>query len=166
MKSSSLQKNGAFAFWFAFLSVLAAFSAYYRMFTGFSSYDDEGTLMVFVKQYLAGMKLYKQIPVPYGPAYFFYNWAVRTFSRTPVTHDVVRMSSLIPWLLTAFVCAWIVFRFSESLALATVTHLFVYATLAAFFHNEPGHPQELCILLLVCVVASGVVASIPRWRSF
>ncbi len=161
-----MSKELGFVFWLAFLSALAGIAAYYRMFTEFSFYDDEGTMMVTVKQYLSGVTLYKQRSLPYGPVYYYYNWGLRTLTHTPVTHNVVRMSSLIPWLLTAFVCAWIVFRFSDSLALATVTHLFVYGTLAAFFHNEPGHPQELCILLLVCVVASGVVTAIPRWRSF
>ena len=150
--------------WFVFLSVLAGIAAYYRMFTGFNSYDDEGTLMVTVKQYLGGMKLYDQISVSYGPVYYYYNWTIRTLSRTPLTHDVVRMSSLIPWLLTALVSAWIVFRLTRSLALASVTHLLTSLTLSHFFHNEPGHPQELCILLLVSLVASGIVISIPRWR--
>ncbi len=153
-----------FAFWLAFLSALAAIPAYYRMFTGFSFYDDEGTMMVSVKQYLGGVTLYKQHSLPYGPVYFFYNWMVRTLSGTPLTHDAVRISSLIPWLLTALLCAWIVFRFSDSLALASVTHLLVYVTLSAFFHNEPGHPQELCILLLVCLAASAIVTTVPRWR--
>jgi hypothetical protein len=134
------------------------------MFTGFNSYDDEGALMVTVKQYLSGTTLYNQTFNPYGPVYYFYNWALRTLSGTPVTHNVVRMSSLIPWLLTALVSAWIVLRLTDSLVLASLTHLLTCSTLSAFFHNEPGHPQELCILLLVCLVASGIVTQIPGWR--
>lgn len=166
MNRSSMQKRFALALWFAFLSVLAGFAAYFRMFTEFNFYDDEGTILVTIRQYLGGMKLYEQISIPYGPVYYFYNWLLRTVTGTPATHDVIRVSSLIPWLLTALICAWIVFHFSDSLALASVTHLLVYGTLAAFFHNEPGHPQELCILLLVCLVASGIVTAIPGWRSF
>ena len=166
MNRSSVWKKSFFALWCLFLTVLAGIAAYFRMFTGFNRYDDEGALMVTVKQYLGGMKLYNQIPFPYGPIYYFYNWALRKGTGTAVTHEAVRMSSLIPWLLTALVCAWIVYRFSDSLALAGVTHLLVYGTLAAFFHNEPGHPQELCILLLVCLAASGISISIPGWRSY
>jgi hypothetical protein len=158
------EKKYIFVAWFSFLTALAGIGAYYRMFTEFSNYDDEGTIMVTVKQYLGGMKLYNQIYIPYGPVFYFYNWAVRTLSGTPVTHDVVRMSSLIPWLLTALVSAWIVFRLTGSLVIASAAHLFTSLTLSNFFHNEPGHPQELCILLLVCLVASGIVASLPRWR--
>ena len=121
-------------------------------------------MMVTVKQYLGGTKLYNQISVPYGRVYYFYNWALRTLSATALTHDVVRMSSLLPWLVTGFVSAWIVFRFTGSLVLSSVAHLLVFLTLFSFFQNEPGHPQELCILLLVCLVASGVLASMPRWR--
>ena len=159
-------KNYTFVLWSVFLTALASVPAYYRMFTGFSSWDDQGALMVTVKQYLGGMKLYNQISVPYGPVYYFYNHALRTLSGTPLTHDVVRMSSLIPWLLTAFVCAWIGFRFTGSLILSSATHLLVFLTLSSFFQNEPGHPQELCILLLVCLVAAGIIASIPRRRIY
>jgi len=158
------KKKYLFWAWLLFLTAIASLPAYYRMFTEFSPWDDEGALMVTVKQFLGGMKLYNQIPVPYGPLYYFYNWALRTLTGTPVTHDVVRMSSLIPWLLTALVSAWIIFRFTNSIALATAGHLLVFQTLHGFFHKEPGHPQELCIFLLACLVASGVVASIPRSR--
>jgi hypothetical protein len=73
------------------------------------------------------------------------------------------MSSLLPWLLTAFVSAWIVFRLTGSLVLSSAAHLLVFFTLS-FFCNEPGHPQELCIFLLVCLVAAGIMVSIPRWH--
>ena len=155
----------AFALWFLFLTGLAGTAAYYQMFSGFSSYDDEGTVLVTIKEYLGGIKLYNQISIPYGPVYFFYNWAVRTFSRTPVTHDMIRMSSLIPWLLTALASAWIVFRLTDSIVLASLTHLVISVLLSTFFPREPGHPQELCIFLLVCLVASGVATMIPRCRS-
>jgi len=139
-------------------------SAYYHAFSGFAIWDDEGTGLVTVKQYLAGIKLYSQPSLPYGPVYYFYNWAVRTVSRTPETHDVVRISSLLPWLLTAFVAAWIVFRMTSSLAFASVAHLSTFLLLWICFYDEAGHPQELCILLLVSLVAAGVLASTPRWR--
>jgi hypothetical protein len=164
MKNPSAPGKFAVALWFAFLTALAGLGAYYRMFTEFSGYDDEGTLMISVKQYLSGAKLYEHGSLPYGPVYYFYNWMVRTISGTTVTHDVVRMSSLIPWLLTALVAAWIVFRFTGSLVLASVTHLLTSRALFDFFHFEPGHPQELCILLLVCLLASGIVSSKPHRR--
>src|SRR5579871_2923578 len=73
-----------FAIWFAFLSLLGGVAAYYHILTGFAPWDDEGAMMITVKQFLAGRKLYNDIPFPYGPVYYFYNWALRTFSGTPV----------------------------------------------------------------------------------
>ncbi len=167
MKLPTVRNSCGFALWFAVLTALASIPAYYYMLTGFSFWDDEGTLMISVERYLGGAKLYAQTPLqtwlPYGPVYFFYNWMLRRITATPVTHDVVRVSSLLPMLLTMLVCAWIVFRFTDSLVLASATHLMVFVVLA-FFRNEPGHPQELCIFLLVALVAAAILASVPGWR--
>ena len=116
-----------------------------------------------VKQYLDGLKLYDQFWSGYGPVYYFYNWLLRSITGTPVTHDVVRISALLPWLVTSLVCAWIILRVTDSLVLATLAHLLTLYSLQ-FFAVEPGHPQELCILLLVCFVASGI--SIGQKRHF
>ena len=113
-------------------------------------------MMASVKQYLDGLKLYDQFWSGYGPVYYFYNWLLRSSTGTSVTHDVVRISSLLPWLVTPLVCAWIILRVTDSLVLATLAHLLTLYSLA-FFASEPGHPQELCILLLVCFVASGTL---------
>ena len=144
------------ALWFTLLTAIGGVWAYYRIFTGFSIWDDEGSLMLSVKQYLSGLKLYDQVWSGYGPVYYFYNWLIRSTSGTPVTHDVVRISSLFPWLLTALVCAWIVLRFTGSIVLGSLVHLLTLYSLQ-FFAQEPGHPQELCILLLVCLVACGAL---------
>ena len=142
--------------WFGFLTLLGGIWAYYRVFTGFSFWDDEGSMLASVKQYIDGLKLYDQFWSGYGPVYYFYNWLLRSSTGTPVTHDVARISSLLPWLATALVCAWIILRVTDSLVLATLSHLLTLYALQ-FFAFEPGHPQELCIFLLVCFVASGTL---------
>jgi hypothetical protein len=142
--------------WFGLLTLLGGIWTYYRVFTGFSFWDDEGSMMLSVKQYLGGLKLYDQVWSGYGPAYYFYNWLLRSSTGTPVTHDVVRISSLLPWLVTSLVCAWVILRLTDSLVLASLGHLLTLYSLQ-FFSVEPGHPQELCILLLVLFVASGTL---------
>jgi hypothetical protein len=148
--------------WFGFLTLLGGIWAYYRVFSGFSFWDDEGSLMSSVKQYLDGSKLYDQVWSAYGPVYYFYNWLLRSSTGTSVTHDVVRISSLLPWLVTALACAWIILRVTDSLVLATLAHLLTLYSLQ-FFAFEPGHPQELCILLLVGLVASGTLIGQQRY---
>ena len=151
-------------FWFTLLTALAGVAAYLRMMTGFNLYDDEGTLMITVKQYLAGMRIYDQVFSAYGPVYYFYQWALRTVTATPVTHDVVRIGSLLPWLGVALICGWITLRLTRSLILAAVAHLGTSLVLV-FFGNEPGHPQELTLLLLVALAAFPLIAGIENRRT-
>lgn len=151
-------------FWFTVLTALAGVVAYLTVMTGFQRYDDEGALMISVKQYLAGMKLYGQVFSCYGPVYYFYQWALRTATATPVTHDVVRISALLPWLGTALIAGWITLRLTLSMVLAAVAHLMA-SLLLAFFGREPGHPQELAVLLFVALAAALVTACMENRRT-
>ena len=56
--SASSQRSSMLWVWFYFLSILGAIAAYYKIFMGFSVWDDEGSLMITAKQYLSGAKLY------------------------------------------------------------------------------------------------------------
>src|SRR6266542_1683370 len=100
------------------LAALICIAAYFTMLTRFSFWDDEGALMLPVKQYLEGMRIYQDIFSIYGPIYFFYNVILRSVTGTPVTHDVTRASSVLPWLAVSLLCAWIVWRLTRSIVFA------------------------------------------------
>jgi hypothetical protein len=152
-----------FSLGLGFLTVWSAILAYYRVFTGFAEWDDEGTLMMTVRQYLTGGTLYENIRTGYGPVYYFYNWLVRTLTFTGVSHDVTRTTSMAIWTVCAMACAWIVWKLGRSLPAALLTHALVFRTLS-FFSHGPGHPQELCMMLLIALAASGLAAESDRLR--
>src|SRR5215475_9573394 len=104
--------------WFTFPTLLAFVAAYYQMFSGFKSYDDEGTMMMWVKFFLRGHKLYTDLLTTYGPLYYFYQWGIHTLFGAPVTHNVTRFAAIVPMLVCPLVCAWIIFQFHRSIWLA------------------------------------------------
>jgi hypothetical protein len=132
---------GAFAF-------VGSITAWYQMHSKFQSYDDEGFLLLTLKHFLDGHKLYDEIFTFYGPFYYAYQALLYRVTGLAISHDAVRLFSVIPWTVVPLLAAWIVYRACRSMALAAVTHLAVSASLS-FFTWEPGQPQELCILLFV-----------------
>jgi hypothetical protein len=151
------------AAWLLVLSVPAGLAAYYRIFSQFASWDDEGTELAMVKQYLTGAKLYQEVFSPYGPVYYFYNWLLHSVLGVPLTHDAVRITWVIVVLVCAGGCAWLVYHFTQSLAVATVVHLAVFQGMQ-FLKHEPGHPQELALMLMIGLVTCGMFTATPRWR--
>jgi hypothetical protein len=163
-QNNNLRSGFAVAAWFAFLTTIAAPVAYYRVFTGFSFWDDEGTLMFQVNQLLHGLRPYQDVFTMYGPVYYLYACGLRVLTGTAVTHDAVRLSALLPWLATPLLLAWLVLRATRSVALATVGHLLTVLSLR-FIATEPGHPQELGIMLLAAYFAAGFLIDLPQRRT-
>jgi len=139
------------------LTAQAGFVGYYRIFSVFADYDDEGYVMISARDFIRGHVLYQEIYTQYGPAFYVWKWLVHTITQAPVSHDATRLTSLFTWLAATLLCSLFVYRATRSLALAAITHLFVFRALA-FITNEPGHPQEFCALLLS---AAMVVATLP-----
>jgi len=141
--------------WFVLLTVAAWMAAYYRTFTGFMEWDDEGTMITMVRLFVSGYKPYREIFSGYGPVFFFANGIWRGLTGIPVDHDSTRLATVVISLAVMAICSWTVLRLTRSLAAASVAHLVVFRGLL-FFTNEPGHPQELCMLFLAGVAACGL----------
>ena len=111
------------------------------------SYDDEGTLMTIVQQFISGHSLYDQVVVYYGPFYYFYEWCAHALTGASVSHDSVRLVSICFWVTSAMLVFFFLYHATHSLLLAAGTHFLAFQALG-FLGFEPAHPQELCITLL------------------
>jgi hypothetical protein len=140
----------------ALLGVLAVLG-YRVVFGQFQGYDDEGYLLVTVRQFLEGRPLYDEVYTQYGPAYYLWQWLLHTALGIPTTNDATRVVTLTVWLaacgLVALQVWWLCRRVVPAMAGGAV----------AFFHLaqlsfEPGHPQELCLLGVLGVL------TLTTWR--
>ncbi len=144
----------------ALLSIVG-FTTYFKAFTGFSWWDDEGYLMITIHALLRGKPLYDQIYTLYGPFYYLVQWIFYTGTGVQLSHESVRFSVLALWLISAGLMAASAYRITRSLLVSGLT-LFIVAKVLRFFAWEPGHPEEVCmalvagLLLVACHISSRI----------
>ena len=149
---------------FAAIGLVAAASvyAYFEMFGSFAWYDDEGYLMMSVKNLLDGQALYRDVPTFYGPFYYAYEWVWHAVFRLPLTNNATRLLSIGIWLTTGGLAAFAALCLTGRRALAVLVGLLTISHLRTFAH-EPGHPQEICTLLIaLCVAVAAMVGRRPE----
>jgi hypothetical protein len=136
---------------------MAAAYAYATSFSFFAPYDDEGYMMLSVRNFLSGGVLYSDICTAYGPAYYFYEKLLHLCLALPVTHDVTRAICIVHWLVASSLLAWACGLMTRSVPAALFAFMQAVLHLRALV-AEPGHPQEIVVLLLalgVLVAARG-----------
>lgn len=126
----------------------------YVLFSSFSGiywYDDEGTLLIGFRSMLDGHRMYDDIYSLYGP---FYNAAyglLYVALHVPLTHTAGRLMAGLMWLGYTAGFAALCHRLTRSAGATLACYallLFWLSDLAA----SPGHPQELCLLLLAAIL--------------
>jgi len=128
-------------------------AVYFRAFTGFSWFDDEGYVLLGIRALRHGSRLYDQIYTQYGPFYFLLQSAIYSAFHAEVTHSAGRLVMIGFWLLTGLLCAWSVFRLTHSLLL-TAAGFIATIKLLFFFTGSPGHPEELCVALVAAIAVT------------
>ncbi len=137
-------------------SVLLAVTAYWLLFTTFMAYDDEGYVLVSLKNYSAHGGLYAQVCSQYGPFFYFLHDAAHRVLGYEFTNTTGRWITLLCWLATAGIAAQLVWRQTRSLLWAGFT------LGLTFFHlhlmmSEPSHPGGLIALLVAAGAGLGAV---------
>ncbi|MEO6995651.1 MAG: hypothetical protein ABI273_18745 [Lacunisphaera sp.] len=146
-------KKSGFVLGMAVLLAVLTSTGYWLLFSSFAVFDDEGYILLSVRDYFAHGHLYETVYSQYGPA-FYAMWDVfQQVIGQPVDHTWARLVTLAFWIGTATSCAFLVRRQtrSSSLSLFTqaATFLFLY-----FITDEPFHPGSLICFMLAASLAA------------
>jgi hypothetical protein len=141
----------------ALLMGIQAVSAYHTMFWMFATQDDEGHVMAPIGQVCQGKVYGDEVYCYFGPAYVFTYAGFFRLTGQPVSHDAMRLITLVLWLLVAAICWFTCHRVTRR---AVVSLLVCYAAFRCAqipFTCEPGHPQEIITLALLLVPAAAAL---------
>ena len=144
----------------AVLAVILAVPGYWLLFTTLMAHDDEGYVLITLKNYSDHGGLYSHVFSQYGPFfYFFHDFGHRIFSYE-FNNTTARLFTLGCWLTASVACASLVWKQTQAwwLAGATLFLTFVYLQLMV---SEPIHPGGL-IAALVALAAWGGADFIGR----
>lgn len=148
------------------LVVLAAglaLAGWLLMGTNFMIHDDEGYVLLGLKNFAEHGRLYDSVFTQYGPVPFLYYDALHRLLDWPVTNLFGRTLTLAHWIAAAFAAGLIAWRLSGRYwtALFTLVAVFGYLWQMTW---EPPHPGGL-IALITAVTLAGAVEAVWRGRT-
>ncbi|WP_148618901.1 hypothetical protein [Mariniblastus fucicola] len=118
-------------------------------------YDDESYVMMTIKTFLEGDRLYAETYTQYGPAYYMFQQPLHGWFGVPITHDVVRFKTVAAWVLIGLLCGFVAAKVTGKQLVG------IAAMMLAVLHLEklglePAHPQEMVtVLAMLCLAMMG-----------
>ena len=151
---------------FAGLGLLACVLAWaggLLMSTTFMIHDDEGYVLLGLRNFSEHGRLYDDVFTQYGPVPFLYYDAVHRVFDCPISNTVGRSMALLHWIGAALAAGLIAWRLSNRYwpALFTTVAVFGYLWQMTW---EPAHPGGL-IAVLAAVGLAGAVEAGCRGRT-
>lgn len=139
------------------LGLAMAGTAYLLVFTTFMFYDDEGYVLLTLRDYLAGGRLYDEIFTQYGPWPYLYHQIVTGVTQLPLTHTLGRYLTVLHWVAAAGFCGAVAARLTGRTVAAVVATLTSFGLLWQML-SEPSHPGSLICLVagLAVLLATGL----------
>lgn len=131
--------------------LLRAISSYVFMFSRFADYDDEGNILLSIKQFLEGNALYDEIFAQYGPFFFILSKAIFGTGLVELGHDSGRILTYVIWLAIVGIFSSTTWRLTRSYILLIIV-IFLSFDYLSFLAREPLHPQIFCLLLLSLIM--------------
>jgi hypothetical protein len=142
---------------FVILNFLGAITFWHMSFSYFAEQDDEGFLMASVLAWLSGVRSYEEYFTRYGLFYYFQRLALHQLLSLPLSNSLVRLVSVCSGLLTINLLTLaahsrLVGLQIGRLGFSTLYYLLFFILVSHYSISEPGHPQELLMILLSCMV--------------
>lgn len=131
---------------------------YWTMFSSFARYDDEGYLLLTVRHFLLGDRLYAEVFSPYGPFYFLYKFVSYAGGLLTPTHDLNRILTIGEWGIAAPLLGCIAYELTRSTWAAGIATFLSIGALTGLV-KEPGHPQGLLLVLVPAALLAGMRAA-------
>ncbi len=135
------------------------FTAYLMIMTTFMIYDDEGFVLMSLRQFLSGQPLYDTVFSQYGPTPYLYHWLLTGAGTWELTHVFGRWVTTVHWVTCAVMTGWIASRLVErhQLAVGGCASLISFNLLWQMV-AEPSHPGSMIAATLALGTAIGVRA--------
>jgi hypothetical protein len=132
------------------------------MSTNFMIHDDEGYVLIGIRDFVTGRRLYDEVFTQYGPAPFLYYEAWHRVLGGPVTNLFGRALTLLHWLGAAVAAGVVAWRLSRRFWTAPFTTAAVFGYLWQMTW-EPPHPGGL-IAFVAALALAGAVEAVLRNR--
>jgi len=142
------------------LAAVLALAGFWLLFSTFLIYDDEGYVLLSLKNFSLHGGLYDLVYTQYGPFIYLLYDALHRVLDFDFTNTAGRWITLVNWLGTAVVCAILVARQTRSALWTAFTLAGVFTYLWVMI-NEPVHPGGLLALL----VALGAWLGSEAWAA-
>ncbi len=146
----------------AAVTIVIAPVGYLSMFSRFNAYDDEGSILITLRDYLSGHPLLTPNIPYYGP--FFYEALGGLFKLLGIapTNDSGRFVTLAIWLIASALGAIAAWRLTRSLWLSLLAQLVTFSLLTALTEEPLTTYGMLSLLLLGLVIAATFAGARPR----
>ena len=133
-------KQGVFLVFFTCMVALPL------LLTTLAPYDDEGYVMMTLKSFSENHPLYEETFTQYGPAYYLLTEPLHSLLGLPLTQHAIRLKTAVLWIIPVLLTMGIMLRLSGNRTLALTTSCMVAIHLGRLA-LEPGHPQEISLLM-------------------
>lgn len=142
------------------LAAALAVTGWLLMSTNFMIHDDEGYVLLSLKNFSEHGRLYDEIFTQYGPAPFLYYDGWHRLLDWPITNLFGRTLTLLHWLIASLAAGLIAWRLSNRYWTALFTLVAVFGLMWQMTW-EPPHPGGLIALVTSVSLAAAVEA---LWR--